>query len=293
MPISKKEINKEMMFNKIMPSGSASKKLAEANAIKESIHEAEKAEKAEVQELKNLGKAREKKTQEKALHADIKPAEKAVPDKPLTIAEGEKQKKESKPLVLNGDTAEDVSRDKKNSKRSKKKGAEKAEEQKAQENSSEENPSEENAENTQPESENADSQEAQGEEASENTDNAQAEESKTEEEKSEKSEESEKSEKAEKAEKSEPKPASNQPVMVNIHEKMVLEKVDAAISKFKCCSCYLCRQDIVTTALNSLKPKYIVAVEDDLPTILKKENYSEVTSAIMKAILHVKSNPRH
>lgn len=294
MPISKKEINKEMMFNKIMPSGFASKKIGEANAIKDSIQEAEKAEE---QELKNLGKARNKKTDEPTLHADIKPSEKAVPDKPLTIAEEEKPKEDdSEPLVLNGDTAEDIKKqEKKASKsRSKKKNDEKNEEPKPEtkEDATEaEEAAEEAAEETaQPENEETEAfDETKNADESEKTFNTADRsepltlEKKPEEEKVEENEEP----------KAEAKPASNQPVMVNIYEKMVLDKVDAAIAKFKCCSCYLCHQDIVTMALNNLKPKYIVAVEDDLPNLLQKENASEVTSAIMKAILHVKANPRH
>ncbi len=303
MPISKKEINKEMMFNKIMPSGFASKKIGEANAIKDSIQEAEKAEE---QELKNLGKARNKKKDEPTLHADIKPSEKAVPDKPLTIAEEEKPKEDnSEPLVLNGDTAEDIKKqEKKTSKsRSKKKNAENNEEQKPEaiedtteeiENTAEE-AVEEAADETAPESEQPKKEDeasiaaADNAQEAENTFNTADKsgpltlEKKAGEEKAEEKEEP----------KAEAKPASNQPVMVNIYEKMVLDKVDAAIAKFKCCSCYLCHQDIVTMALNNLKPKYIVAVEDDIPNLLQKENSSEVTSAIMKAILHVKANPRH
>lgn len=290
MPISKKEINKEMMFNKIMPSGFASKKIGEANAIKDSIQEAEKAEE---QELKNLGKARNKKADEPTLHADIKPSEKAVPDKPLTIAEEEKPKEDnSEPLVLNGDTAEDIKKqEKKASKsRSKKKNDEKNEEPKPETKEAATEAEEAAKETAQPENEETEAfDETKSADESEKTFNTADRsepltlEKKPEEEKVEENEEP----------KAEPKPASNQPVMVNIYEKMVLDKVDAAIAKFKCCSCYLCHQDIVTMALNNLKPKYIVAVEDDLPNLLQKENASEVTSAIMKAILHVKANPRH
>lgn len=299
MPISKKEINKEMMFNKIMPSGFASKKIGEANAIKDSIQEAEKAEKPEEQELKNLGKARNKKTDEPALHADIKPSEKAVPDKPLTIAEEEKPKEDnSKPLVLNGDTAEDVqNQEKKASKsRSKKKNAENEEENTENKQKAKEDEASENEEAAEPQKEekasdedNKPEEKSEEQKADEQGDNSFM----TADKSGPLTLEKKPEENAGEEKKPEPKAASNQPVMVNIYEKMVLDKVDAAIAKFKCCSCYLCHQDIVTMALNNLKPKYIVAVEDDLPNLLQKENASEVTSAIMKAILHVKANPRH
>ena len=82
-------------------------------------------------------------------------------------------------------------------------------------------------------------------------------------------------------------------VMVNIREKMVLEKLDAAFEKFNCCTCYCCKQDDTAMALNNLKPKYVIAAIDDIDKIISKEDYGDVTAAIMKAILEVKKHPRH
>lgn len=82
-------------------------------------------------------------------------------------------------------------------------------------------------------------------------------------------------------------------VMVNIREKMVAEKLDAAFEKFNCCTCYCCKQDVTAMALNNLKPKYVISAADDIDKIIAKEDYSEVTAAIMKAILEVKKHPRH
>lgn len=82
-------------------------------------------------------------------------------------------------------------------------------------------------------------------------------------------------------------------IMVNIRERMVMEKLDEALEKFKCCTCFFCRQDVMTMALNSLQPKYIVTTKADIDTIIENENYEEVTQAIMKAILQVKQHPRH
>lgn len=86
---------------------------------------------------------------------------------------------------------------------------------------------------------------------------------------------------------------SKRTVMVNIREKMVLEKLDAAFEKFNCCTCYCCKQDVTAMALNNLKPKYVIAAIDDIDKIIAKEDFSEITSAIMKAILEVKKHPRH
>lgn len=86
---------------------------------------------------------------------------------------------------------------------------------------------------------------------------------------------------------------SKRTVMVNIREKMVLSRLEEAFEKFNCCTCYCCKQDVTAMALNNLRPKYVIAAADDIDKIIAKEDYSEVTSAIMKAILEVKKHPRH
>lgn len=86
---------------------------------------------------------------------------------------------------------------------------------------------------------------------------------------------------------------SKRTVMVNIREKMVTEKLDAAFEKFNCCTCYLCKQDVTAMALNNLQPKYVITTIEDIDKLIAKEDFSEVTSAIMKAILEVKKHPRH
>ncbi len=94
-----------------------------------------------------------------------------------------------------------------------------------------------------------------------------------------------------------PKPPEPQPdttvKVINIHERMVGKRIEAALKKFGCCSCTLCRNDALAMALNTVSPKYIVTTEADVEQLLKGEDPGEVTQAISKAILHVKANPRH
>ncbi|MBR1664465.1 MAG: late competence development ComFB family protein [Ruminococcus sp.] len=90
----------------------------------------------------------------------------------------------------------------------------------------------------------------------------------------------------------EPQPDTTVKV-INIHERMVGKRIEAALKKFGCCSCTLCRNDALAMALNTVSPKYIVTTEADVEQLLKGEDPGEVTQAISKAILHVKANPRH
>lgn len=86
---------------------------------------------------------------------------------------------------------------------------------------------------------------------------------------------------------------ANETVLINIKERMVMKKLEKSLEKFNCCKCYFCRQDVVAAALNLLPPKYMVVVRGDIDALIKKENDQEVTAALIKAILHVRGNPRH
>lgn len=82
-------------------------------------------------------------------------------------------------------------------------------------------------------------------------------------------------------------------VLINLMEKLVLEKLDAAFSKFNCCKCDRCRQDVVALALNKLKPKYVVLPEDKPHPHLQNQVNAEVTTALVQAIITVRAHPRH
>ncbi|MBP1925782.1 hypothetical protein J2Z76_001643 [Sedimentibacter acidaminivorans] len=84
-------------------------------------------------------------------------------------------------------------------------------------------------------------------------------------------------------------------IIYNVMEGLVMEKLDITLQKMNCCKCDRCRDDIVALALNNLKPLYIVATRDEIES--KKQEFSksglEVTTAVLKAVLSVRRNPRH
>lgn len=82
-------------------------------------------------------------------------------------------------------------------------------------------------------------------------------------------------------------------VLVNLMEYMVVEKLDAAFDKFKCCKCDKCRKDVAAIALNKLSPKYVVTDPDKISARTEAESGSEVYTAIVQGILHVRTHPRH
>jgi hypothetical protein len=82
-------------------------------------------------------------------------------------------------------------------------------------------------------------------------------------------------------------------VMINVMERLVIEKLDSALSKFNSCKCDRCRQDIAAIALNKLPPKYVIIDKDEIDEYIKNSSSEQVTSSIIQAIFTVRAHPRH
>lgn len=84
-------------------------------------------------------------------------------------------------------------------------------------------------------------------------------------------------------------------ILVNVMEDLVLSKLDSTLARFNCCKCNKCKKDVAAVALNRLTPRYMVMKEDDAikRKSVEEEYGSEVTSALIQAILIVKKAPRH
>jgi len=83
-------------------------------------------------------------------------------------------------------------------------------------------------------------------------------------------------------------------ILYNVMEKLVLDKLDITLKKMNCCRCDRCKEDIIALALNNLKPMYIVASKDEINNKINElDKGLEVTTAVLKAVLSVRKNPRH
>ncbi len=89
------------------------------------------------------------------------------------------------------------------------------------------------------------------------------------------------------------KAKAREEVLINVMEGLVVDRLEAAFLKFNCCRCDKCKKDVAALSLNILKPLYVVADEEGLTEITAKQNTAEINTAIIKAILKVRSNPRH
>lgn len=82
-------------------------------------------------------------------------------------------------------------------------------------------------------------------------------------------------------------------VLINLMEHLVVERLDGAFSKFKCCRCDKCKKDVAALALNKLPPKYVVTEPDKVSGLQAYLEGQEVSTAIVQAIIQVRANPRH
>lgn len=81
--------------------------------------------------------------------------------------------------------------------------------------------------------------------------------------------------------------------LVNIMELLVNERIDAALEKFRCCTCDKCKKDVTAITLNKLVPCYIVSSDETKRTDAESKFAGQVATGLVQAILTVKARPTH
>lgn len=79
-------------------------------------------------------------------------------------------------------------------------------------------------------------------------------------------------------------------------EILVEQMFDTATEHMDICKCERCRLDITAIALNSLKPRYIIADKNYLYVkldMMQQQFSTDIVSAITKGTMIVDQNPRH
>lgn len=84
-----------------------------------------------------------------------------------------------------------------------------------------------------------------------------------------------------------------EPLLVNLMEAFVEKRLEAALKKFKCCTCDRCRNDVLALALNKLPPLYVIEADPDIRDLHERERAAQVATALVQAILTVKAHPSH
>ncbi len=82
-------------------------------------------------------------------------------------------------------------------------------------------------------------------------------------------------------------------VLINSMESIVLEKLDSVLARFKCCKCDRCKKDIVALSLNKLPSKYMVLMDGQPTPDIDPQTNAQVLTAMIQAVLAVRTHPRH
>lgn len=82
----------------------------------------------------------------------------------------------------------------------------------------------------------------------------------------------------------------------NIIEKMVEDKLEQMLPELNCCTCDICKTDILCYSLNRLKPKYVSTEQGELLSRVDSISitYSaSIMTEIAAAVEVVRKNPHH
>lgn len=82
----------------------------------------------------------------------------------------------------------------------------------------------------------------------------------------------------------------------NMMETTVEDTLDMLLPELDCCTCELCRNDMVAYALNHLPPRYVVTRSGGVISkadTMRIQHMTDVRTALVRAAQMVKENPRH
>ena len=83
---------------------------------------------------------------------------------------------------------------------------------------------------------------------------------------------------------------------VNFIELLILEKLDAVLSKFKCCTCESCKNDIISIVLNKFPTYNFSGTDKEIVEAFNKfkmDNDIDIISEIIKAIILIRKKEKH
>lgn len=85
-------------------------------------------------------------------------------------------------------------------------------------------------------------------------------------------------------------------IVKNLMEDIVERKLDQVLPMLNCCTCEVCRTDILCYSLNRLKPKYVATSQGELLSKIDALSSSfdiAIVTEITNAAEIIKKHPRH
>ena len=81
--------------------------------------------------------------------------------------------------------------------------------------------------------------------------------------------------------------------LINIIEYVVENKLESSMNAFKCCSCQKCRQAATIKILNNILPEYTYMRPSEVKASIDESKYKSLNQPIIRSILDIKANPPH
>ena len=85
-------------------------------------------------------------------------------------------------------------------------------------------------------------------------------------------------------------------IVKNLMEDMVERKLDQVLPQLNCCTCEICKTDIICYSLNRLKPKYVATSQGELLSRIDSLSSSfdiAIITEMTNAAEIIKNHPRH
>lgn len=83
------------------------------------------------------------------------------------------------------------------------------------------------------------------------------------------------------------------PKFINITKQIVYSNIEDMMKKFNCCTCDLCKQAVILDTLNNVKAEYVFKKRSEINELIKDKDMSEINKQLIHTIVKIKANPPH
>ncbi len=83
------------------------------------------------------------------------------------------------------------------------------------------------------------------------------------------------------------------PKFINVTKQIVYSSIEAMMKKFNCCTCDLCKQAVILDTLNNVKAEYVFKKQSEISELIKDKDMTEINKQLIRTIVKIKANPPH
>lgn len=83
------------------------------------------------------------------------------------------------------------------------------------------------------------------------------------------------------------------PKYINITKQIVYSNVEEMMKKFNCCTCDMCKQAVILNTLNNVKSEYVYKKPSEIKELIASKDISEINKQLIRTIVSIKANSPH